>query len=305
MAVKKKSKPEGSDKKSKIKKKPPTLEEQEALLELDLPDEMSEPAGNIEDYNMMIFGPKGIGKTSLASRFNNSLTMAFEPGGKALRTFQRAVPSWMHFRKYIQLLNEEPGKFTTVVIDTAQIAYNRCMDYACQEAGIKHPGDEGYGKGWKRVAQEFERQFNTLMSMGMGIIAVAHDRDDEVETKSGRKFNKMIPALTGQCDEYFSGPIDIVGYYHYDGEQRWLQIRGSDYITAKCRLEENFIAKDGQPVFKIPMGNTPDEAYSNLTKAFNNEQDESYIPEDLKVSGKSSKVKSAKGKKPKKKKRAK
>ena len=299
MAVKKKSSPKDTDKKSKIKKKPPTLQEKEELLNLDLPDEMSEPATNIEDYNMMIFGPKGIGKTSLASRFNNSLTMAFEPGGKALRTYQRAVPNWIHFRKYIAMLSEDPGKFTTVVIDTAQIAYNRCMDYACEEAGISHPSEGAYGAGWKRVAQEFERQMNSLMSIGMGIVAVAHDKDDEVETKSGRKFNKMIPALTGQCDEYFSGPIDVVGYYHYDGEQRWLQIRGSDYVTAKCRLEENFIAKDGQPVFKIPMGTTPDEAYSNLVRAFNNKQEDSYIPDAIKT-----KVKAAEGRRPKKKKRA-
>lgn len=304
MAVKKKSAPDVAEKKSLKKKRPPTLEEQEAMLDLELPDEMSEPADRIEDYNMMIYGPKGIGKTSLAARFDKSLTMAFEPGGKALRTFQRAVPNWLHFRKYISLLDGN-SKFRTVVVDTAQIAYNRCMDYACEQAGIKHPGDEGYGKGWKRVAQEFERQFNTLMSMGMGIIAVAHDKDDEVETKSGRKFNKMVPALTGQCDEYFSGPIDIVGYYHYDGEQRWMQIRGSDYVTAKCRLEENFIAKDGQPVFKIPMGNTPDEAYENLVKAFNNEQEESYIPEDLKVGGKKAVVKKSAKKSAKKKKRAK
>lgn len=268
---------------SKLKRRPPTLAELEEELELTLPDEKSEVAQSLEEFNWLIYGPKGIGKTSLGSRFLDSFTLACEPGGKALSSYQRPCPNWMHFRKYGDLLTESDGKFKTLVIDTVQNAYNMCMDWTCQKNGFDHPGDEGYGKGWKKVSSEFEKQMIKAMSNNMGMVALAHDKDEEVETKSGRKFMKMKPQMTGQCESYFAGPIDIVGYYHYDGAERFLQIRGTDYVEAKCRPEDNFLTTSGEPVFKIPMGNTPDEAYENIVKAFNNEQEDSYAPEGLSV----------------------
>lgn len=269
--------------KSKLRTRKATPDERMEELELSLPKEKSKPAQNIEDYNWLIYGPKGIGKTSLGARFNDSLTCQFEPGGKALETYQVACPEWIHFKKVIDLLKDESERYGTLVIDTAALAYDRCMNYVCEKVGIEHPGDEGYGKGWNRVKEEFAKNMNYGMSLGMGLIAIAHDVDKEVETKSGRKFHKMAPQMSGQCESFYSGPIDIVGYYHYDGEQRFLQIRGDEYVEAKCRLENNFIAKDGKPVYKIPMGQNPDEAYENIIKAFNNEQEISYAPDNTKV----------------------
>lgn len=268
---------------SLLKRRKQSPDERMSDLDIELPTQKSKPATKIEAYNWLIYGPKGIGKTSLGARFIDSLTCQFEPGGKALETYQIACPEWIHFKKTIDLLKEDSSQFQTLVLDTAALAYERCMQYACEKAGIEHPGDEGYGKGWARVREEFSSVVNYGMSLGLGLIAIAHDMDREIETKSGRKFHKMSPQLSGQAEGFFSGPIDIVGYYHYDGEARFLQIRGDEYVEAKCRLENNFIALDGKPVYKIPMGDSADEAYENIVKAFNNQQEHSYAPEDVKI----------------------
>jgi len=290
MPVKKKKAPKGSTKKeSKLKKKPPSVDQIESGLDFKLPTKKNKPSESIEDYAFHIYGPKGIGKTSLAAMFEDSLTFQFEPGGKALTTYQLPCPTWMHFRRAVDMLEEDHSQYRNVVIDTCQLAYDGCLSYACKKAGISHPADEAYGKGWKRVSTEFANVMNRAGLLDLGFFAISHDVDKEIETRSGRKFMKCQPNLSGQAESYFSGPIDIVGYYHYDNEERWLQIRGNDYIEAKCRLQNNFIARDGTPVYKIPMGNSPEESYENLVAAFNNEQKESYAPEERKTKLKSTK----------------
>jgi len=73
----------------------------------------------------------------------------------------------------------------------------------------------------------------------------------------------------------------VIGYYHIENNQRFLQIREDDFAMAGCRCEENFLTPDGQQIFKIPMGNTPKEAYDNIIKAFNNKQTQTFAPEGV------------------------
>lgn len=249
-------------------------------LGITLPTTLSEPSHDIGDYTFLFYGSKKIGKTSLAAQFPKALAFMFEPGGTALRLLQQPCPSWAHFK---QSLDKMPANcpYKTFVVDTASVAYDRCLEYACAKANIEHPSDEGYGKGWDKVKKELASQLSRLMLMNAGLIALAHDKTQEIETKSGRKFTKIMPNLTGQAESYFSATIDVIGYYHIEDNQRWLQIREDDFAIAGCRCEENFLTPDGQQVFKIPMGNSPQEAYKNLIRAFNNEQTETYAPEGV------------------------
>lgn len=283
MAVKKiksKQKPTSSDDKKGLKKKPPSPQQRMEALNLSLPDELNEPVTKIEGLHIMIHGAKGIGKTSLAARFNKSFTCQFEPGGKLLRTYQRPCPEWIYFKSYVQMLEKEPEKYKTLVIDTGSLAYERCMRYVCEVENMSHPSDEKWGKGWDFVKKEFSDQLIRVMSLGMGTVTIVHSIEKDIETKSGNTYTRIVPQLTGQAESYFAGPIDICGYYHYVGTERWLQIRGDDFVEAKCRAEENFIALDGNPVYMIPMGTSPDESYENFVSAFNNEQSLSYAPEE-------------------------
>lgn len=251
-------------------------------IDFDLPTEASEPSTFIGDYTFLIYGSKKIGKTSLAAQFPGALGFEFEPGGKALSMYQLPCKSWAIFKQAIAKLYAAPHKFKTFVIDTGAIAYERCMEYVCAKAEIAHPGDEGYGKGWKRVASELQAQMSAMfMHPGCGSLILCHDKVEEIETRTGKKYNKTIPDLSGQASSYFAGVIDVIGYYHIQDNKRWLQIREDDYAIAGCRPELNFLTPSGEQIFKIPMGNSAKEAYNNLVKAFNNEQEESYAPDGV------------------------
>ena len=260
-----------------IKKKSPTPSASKKKtiekLELCLPTERNVPSEDFEDYSMLLYGFTKIGKTSLISHFPDTLNFMFEPGSKALKTFQVNIPTWDYFREYINLLEKGNHSFKRVCIDTGGIAYDRCLEYVCRINGIQHPGgQDDYGASWNKIITEFERQHARLFGMGLGVIVIAHERILEIETRSGDKFNKIMPNFGKQAGTYYSGIFDDIFFYDYEGKERYLHVRGSDYIDAGTRCEDNFFTPEGERIDRIPMGNSSAESYANLRIAFNNEQ---------------------------------
>lgn len=253
-------------------------------LNLSLPTERSVPSTNLRDYTNLFYGKKKIGKTTLSSHFPDTIHFMFEAGSKALAIYARIVPSWEHFLGYINLIEndfkKEKLRFKNAVIDTGAIAYDRCLEYICKREGINHPSDlKDWGANWKKISQEFERAHTRLSACGLGLLVIAHEKTDEIELRDGKKYNKIIPALSGQAEDYYAGAIDNIFYYEYVGDKRFLTIRGSQFVVAGTRCENNFLTPDGEEIYRIPMGKSSKEAYNNLLDAFNNKQIETYKPE--------------------------
>lgn len=234
-----------------------------------LPTLKSEPITNLGKYTLLLYGRKKIGKTTLASHFPEALFLMFEPGGKALRIYQEQMTSWKKFVRFIDLIIKDES-FKTIVIDTADYAYEECSEYVCWNLGIKHPSEAAWGKGWSAVKKEFNTQVKRLLHSGKGVIFISHQREEEIEERSGRKYHRKTNTLPGQARESMEGLVDIWVNYDYEGKCRILTILGNDYIDVGHRLEENFKYVDGSRVRKISMGNSSYEAYQNFLSAFNN-----------------------------------
>lgn len=241
--------------------------------ELKLPTEKKAPVKTIEECISLIYGEKKIGKTSLLSKFKQTLFLMFEEGGRGLEIYQQSVRSWEEFVKIIDLL-ESDTTFDNVVVDTIDEAYGMCMQFVCDRDVMDHPSDQGYGKGWKAVDVEFRKQFLRLQKCGKGNSYVSHAGDKEFQSLTGRTYNKTVPTMSTQASRFIVGCADILGYYGYYGKDRYLTIRGSDEVESGHRLERQFISKTGERVHSIPMGKSADEAYENFMKAFNNEQED-------------------------------
>lgn len=254
----------------------------QSIGQLSLPDTREEPEGRMEKLTWMIYGPKKIGKSSLANQFPRAFHFGFESASRSIRAYRRDVPSWKHFMGYIDLLEKQPGKFNTAVIDTGFEAYNRCLEFVCEKEGMAYPSEgQDRGAAWKRVSDEFRRQLIRLHVTGMGIIVLAHDKNLESETRAGQKFDQVIPKLSSQADDFFRATIDNVIYMHKRGDDRWAQIAGTDYIFAGVSYGEgeHFMTTNGEAITAVPMGRSPAEAFALLAKAFNNEQVDSYAME--------------------------
>lgn len=251
--------------------KPPT---KPGVPVLTLPDEISTPITTLGEAVVLIHGEPKIGKTSLAAMFPDALFLMFEPGGKGLRIYMRELATWAEFKGYVDLLYQQPGRFRTVVVDIVDLAYDRCSVAVCKQQGVDHPSEGDYGAVWQAVEQEFGRVMNRLIASGRGVIFISHTDVREFQSRSGEKYNKLVPSMKKQARTYMTGVADLIGYYGYYGRTRYLTVQGSDAIDAGHRLKERFRTKSGEPVHSVPMGDSNEEAYANLVAAFNNEQAE-------------------------------
>ncbi len=243
------------------------------VVEVSLPTEPSVPAADIGDYVIWVYGSPGIGKTSLASKFDAAMCLMFEPGGKALRLYQRPINSWPEYRAYIKKLKDGGHKFKTTVTDVVELAYQMCFKYMCQKLVITHPSDvEDFGKSWGLINNEFYNTLGELTSIpNMGTVLISHATATKRKTRTGEETEDIHPAISGKPLEALEGAVDLLGYMHIRRGKRVMQIRATDNVMAKCRLEENFRHTDGSPVMYVPLGNSSSESYENFAKAFNNE----------------------------------
>ncbi len=254
-----------------------------APLVLSLTEEASEPSGNLSDYSILIFGAKGIGKTDLASQFDNPYFLSLEPGTGGLRVRGSFVPDWRHFVGYIDLLEKRiktKGDIGTVVVDVIDLAYDHVYDFVCKQLMVESPTEENdFGATWRKIRKMFREQMLRILSFPCGKIFLSHDTEKEVELRDGSTVDRIQPTMSKQAMQEVEGLVDIAGNYYFDGEDRFLRIDGSQTMVAKCRCKEHFLRAGGKPgvpgdrIKVIPMGRSAEQAYENLMTAFNNEQE--------------------------------
>lgn len=135
--------------------------------------------GKIEGpQKVLIYGPEGIGKTTLAAKFPNPVFIDTEGSTKHLDVARTPAPSsWTMLQQQIQYFKDNPTQYDTLIIDTADWAEKLCIEHLCSRD--KKDGLEGwgYGKGYTYLEEEFGRllnQMTELISLGMNVVLTAH-----------------------------------------------------------------------------------------------------------------------------------
>jgi len=259
-AVVRKQRPEGGKSISNNPKR--------SLEEFELPVKKSKPKTSIGDYIILLFGEKKIGKTMLSAQFPDAYHIMWEPGGKALEIYQSEFSDWGKFKKAITKLRSD-DRFNTVVIDTVDLAFKAADAYACSKLAIDDAADEEWGKGWRAIRREFERQIHRLISAGKGIIFISHAMEREIKTRRGSSSHRVVSTMPRQAAEIIEGLVDIWACFTYDGDKRVLVIGGDEDVSAGHRLDNRFRWK-GESIKKIPMGLSAEEGYENFVDAFEN-----------------------------------
>lgn len=247
-----------------------------------LPEEAQEPYTEMGDYAFLFAGERGIGKTTLASQFPNAFHMMFEPGGKSLAIRCKNIIEWKIALKIRDLILKTPGYCDVVVIDTGYMSYEQCYAYKLNEFGITDPKDLGFGNAWKFIEKEYRDFFYSFLLNNIGIIVITHTEEKEIkksENKNGKREwvtagTKIKSEIGSQANRLFKAIIDVEGYYFQDWNnngKRFLRIKESEDVQAKNRIEGHFLYTNNSQMELIYMGESKEEGYNNLKKAFNNE----------------------------------
>lgn len=170
---------------------------------------------DLRGYSVFFFGEPKSGKTTIASKFPNSLLLAFEKGYNALAgVMAQPINSWAEFLKVCKQLKDDKVKerFETIIIDTSDIAYSYCEKYICQANGANTIADIPYGKGYTLVSAEFDEKLRSIVQMGYGIVLISHSTDKTFKDESGQEYNKIVPTLDKRANNIVARMADIIGY---------------------------------------------------------------------------------------------
>ena len=198
---------------------------------------------DLSGYITYIYGAPKCGKTTLSAQMDKPLLLAFEPGYHALPGIKpQDVTSWTEMKQVYRQLKDPRVQemYRTVIVDTIDIAADRCKKYICNQNGIEDLGDLGYGKGWTKFKEEFNEVFRGLTQLGYAVFFIGHEKLEVIDNPDGTKTTKIRPQLSNSTKTVIAGMADIYGYAHQKnaGEMSVLTLRDSSgIIECGCRFK--------------------------------------------------------------------
>lgn len=196
---------------------------------------------DLSGYMTYIYGPGGAGKTTFGVQANNPLLLAFEKGYNALPgVYAQDITSWGQMKQVLRELKDKDVKnmFSTVVIDTVDIASSLCEKYICSQLGVENIGDGGWKvNGWSKVKKEWEETFRTISMEGYSLIFISHSKDKKFVRKDGTEYNQIVPSCSSAYNEIIKDMVDIQAYIDVTDGERKLVLRSLDNeVECKCRF---------------------------------------------------------------------
>jgi hypothetical protein len=216
---------------------------------------------DLRGYSVLFYGEPKTGKTTAASKFPGSLIFAFEKGYSALPgVMVMPINSWRDFRQYLKLLAEEETKemFQTIIIDTADIAYDYCNEYICKQEGVDTIGDIEYGKGYGLVEREFDSALRRILQLDYGLVLISHSTERVEKNEKGEEYSKIEPTLEKRARKICERTCDIIGM-----SRSVVDSDGNNVTKLFCRGTQRFVA--GSRFKHMPP--VIDFSYDNLVNA--------------------------------------
>lgn len=201
---------------------------------------------DLSGYITLLYGPAKIGKTTFGSRMPKPLLIAFERGYNALPgVIAQDVTTWGEMKQVLRELKKPEVKeaFSSVIIDTVDVAADACQKYICNQLGIENIGDGGWSNnGWSKYKKEFEETFRSLAQLGYAIVFLSHDKEKTISPQNGREYQQICSSMQSSALSIVENMCDIIGYAHpkinADGSAtRVLTLRSADNsIRCGCRF---------------------------------------------------------------------
>lgn len=169
---------------------------------------------------VVIYGPEGIGKSTLASQFPEPLFIDTEGSTARMDVARLERPAtWAELERQIKAVKAEPDCCKTLVIDTADWAERLCIAEVCSEKRVNGIEDIGYGKGYTYAKEKFSKALTLLSDLaagGINVVVTAHAmmRKFEQPDEMGA-YDRWELKLTKQCAPILKEWADMVLFCNY------------------------------------------------------------------------------------------
>lgn len=219
---------------------------------------------DLSGYITYMYGPPKAGKTTLGSQMPKPLLLAFERGYNAIPgIIAQDITSWSEMKQVVRNLKKKEVQetFSSILVDTVDIAANLCDKYVCNQNEVDTISQISYGQGWGLLKKEFEEVFRTITQLGYAVYFVSHSKDGaSFKRQDGTEYNVIKPSVPSTYNSIIENMADIYGYMHpvtEDGvEKVKITLRSLDgSVVCGCRF------KYIEPEI--------DSSYEDLVKALN------------------------------------
>lgn len=126
---------------------------------------------------VVLYGPEGIGKSTLASQFPSPIFIDLEHGTDTMDIARTDTPKTFNDVLTLMTMILKEDEFKTVVIDTADKLEQLITAHVLEAHHLNSIEDAGYGKGYTYIAEEFVRflrKCGELIDAGKNVVIVAH-----------------------------------------------------------------------------------------------------------------------------------
>ena len=152
---------------------------------------------------VLLYGPGGIGKSSLAALAPVPVFLDLERGTREIESARRIeLDTWTDLRACLQ--SPTLDGFSTVVLDTATraeaLAVAHTLATVPHEKGhrCQRTEDYGFGKGLQHIYETFDLLLSDLdrqVAAGRNVIVIAHDCVSDAPNPGGDNFIRYEPHL--------------------------------------------------------------------------------------------------------------
>lgn len=233
------------------------------------------PIDDPNRFSLLMTGEKKIGKTALAISGQEEYVFQYDVPQTRIKIREVYPNTWRLFRKFLANLTAlEPFPFTRIIVDGTGEWFNQCQEFTCKHFGVEHPSDEGYARAWHFLRDEFTSAVNELMRLqlkGCGVWFIAHAEWKEKKIKGGEKVDRLVPNLSGRCEEIVNSKVDGWFTYDFDGDDRIMVLLGNEYTGGGHRVDGQFLTTTGERVREVYLGTSAKESAAQMRKAFHNE----------------------------------
>lgn len=219
----------------------------------------------VDPPRIIIYGPEGMGKTSLAAQADKPVFLQVEkgtPAGLELDSFGH-LTSYAQVMEAIEVLYNENHDFKTVVIDSLSELEKLIFRETCERGGKKTIEDFGYGKGYKEADYVWTEVIDGVNALrrdrGMTVVLIAHAKVDRFDDPQTSSYSRYGLSLHERAAAMVSREVDAILLVKQDvtikqddpkasqgagtrrradgGETRWIYCEGRPAFTAKNRYD--------------------------------------------------------------------
>lgn len=229
---------------------------------------------NIFDYNIMLLGEAGVGKTTTMANVMRKfckddeyvcLQIGKEDGCKAISgLIWDSIPTWKSFKDFVNEVvtnREDWGTLRCVVIDTIDQLIDVCTPAVIKEWNQSNLGKKdftpaktlnqawgGFGKADEYMMSLILDQIWKLKSVGVSVFIVGHTRRrDVVDPVSGLTYSTMSAAIPLKDFDALKTKMDIVSIAYIDREMTSKEF-GRENIVTKKKSTINEVSNEARKI---------------------------------------------------------